>query len=196
MKKFLSVAFAFLLVFSTMTFQVSAHDECTALDCEIHIENISDETIQPTAIVCGHDSSLWEVVGISASSHSLRCSVCGATDDYSHTSRNKCEDYSCKVCDYYIGFINHKTELDCVDYDDYQEAHAYVCTRYWSGIQCSYMTGRELCASYATGDIWYQAASDGVHRKLQECTKCGIGVYKGTVVCHKSIGETTCPYCK
>lgn len=195
MKKLLSIVLSLLLVFSSMIVSISAHDDCLSAGCELHIEDTSAEEIQPRAIVCGHNSSYWEVVGYTSSYHSLRCSICGATDDYAHSARTKCEYDSCSVCNYNFPFVNHSTQLSSKCLDDYGETHAYMCTNYWYNGRCSYYVGEESCAPYATGEIWYGSASNNRHRKYQECTKCGTGVYKGTVTCHKSIGETTCPYC-
>lgn len=195
MKKILSIVIALVLVSASVIVTVSAFNDGLTADFALHLKETSTKEVQPQAIVCGHSSSNWKVVGTSATSHSLRCSICGATDDYEHTERTKCESDSCSVCHYSFPFVNHITELRYKCLDDYAETHAYVCTNIWYTGACEYYTGEESCSPYATGEYLYDSASNGLHRRYQECSECGIWVYRGTVTCHKSIGETTCEYC-
>lgn len=145
-------------------------------------------------LVCS--SMLFPV--FTSSSPTMRCSIYGATDNYPHSARTKCEHDSCSECHYPFPFVNHITEIAPLCLDDGGETHAYRCTNYWepTGL-CPYYVGEKRCTTKTEeeSEPWYGPAIDGIHRKYQECEVCGIGVFKGNVTCHKTIGETYCEYC-
>lgn len=126
-----------------------------------------------------------------------RCSVCGATDDYAHTSRDKCEWYSCTVCGWEFGFVNHKTELTTSWSEELGDIHVWRCVNYWYGSgQCNYTTGEEACTPDMSGEVWYSYfVVGGYHTIYRNCKECGYGVERGQILCYKALGNTTCPYC-